>query len=372
MAAWLGNNLFTFILLVGFLLLLGFWLWLRYRMTVSKARFALATVVTIGACAAALLTFLSGPVAIQVANAVLRATKEATGFAWIPLLAETPGPFEMMLGFCSTIVAMFLIYKFSMRAIRAWGGPLTLSVNELAKLGQDGNLVLLARTELARIISGQQDKTVDNWRHEQREAPERPPQHQLARDVFQSAFTEAMFGDSAWRDRYNAWVGEIYTDAADTKPLWLFVFDEEPDKQQLQSRIDMITQDGGSLEQSMIFAIFDQGASDGRKIMKIGSVDVEVWPWRKLLKAGLKLTTYARDLIRRFDSETLGGTPATLKDTFVEAHVRNPNSKERDRKPLSEILSSWLTDSTRRHLAITGEYGEGKSTAMLARIMHHL
>jgi hypothetical protein len=371
MSAWLGNNLFALTLLVGFLLLLGLLLWLRYRMTVSKARFALATVATLGACAGALLTFLSGPVAIQVANAILNAAKEATGFAWIPLLADTPGPFAMGLGFCSTVVAVFLIYRFSTRAIRTWEGPVTLTVNELANQDQDNNLLLLVQAELARLISRRRDEKANpaaiNWQQRQREAPGVPAWHQLARDVFKSAHAEAVFNESSWHDRPEAWVGKMYTIGTDMKPLVLFVFDEEPDELQLQGRIGIIAGDGGSLSESKIFAIFKRGNSSSQKILTVGAVvDVEVWPFRKLLKDGLKLQTYARDLVKRFESEGQGGTTATLQATFVEAHVRKPKGKEHERKPLSEILSLWLADKTRRHLAITGEYGQGKSTAMLA------
>ena len=36
-----------------------------------------------------------------------------------------------------------------------------------------------------------------------------------------------------------------------------------------------------------------------------------------------------------------------------------------ERRPLSPLIEEWLADNTRRQLAITGEFGQGKSTAML-------
>ena len=75
--------------------MMGLWLWLRYQMAVSKARFALLTVLTLASCAAGLLTFLSGPVPLQIINAVLSGTKSVTGFDWIPnvfLMLREPLP----------------------------------------------------------------------------------------------------------------------------------------------------------------------------------------------------------------------------------------------------------------------------------------
>jgi hypothetical protein len=78
---------------------------------------------------------------------------------------------------------------------------------------------------------------------------------------------------------------------------------------------------------------------------------------------GLRLASYARALIKRFDTEPLGGTTATLRDTFVQAHIRQRDKARREQ--LDAVLTTWLLDSSRRQLVITGEYGQGKSTAML-------
>ena len=83
----------------------------------------------------------------------------------------------------------------------------------------------------------------------------------------------------------------------------------------------------------------------------------------QLLKSGLKLDNYVRDLLQRFNKDKLGGTNATLKETFVDPHVQRRGDSTR--YPLSTVLAEWLVDSSRRQLAITAEYGRGKSTAML-------
>jgi hypothetical protein len=47
------------------------------------------------------------------------------------------------------------------------------------------------------------------------------------------------------------------------------------------------------------------------------------------------LTTYARDLTRRFDKDVLGGTKATLRDTFVEAMSSRKDKRSANPFPTS-------------------------------------
>ena len=119
--AWLTDPTFAVALLVAFLVMMGLWLWLRYQMAVSKARFALLTVLTLASCAAGLLTFLSGPVPLQIINAVLSGTKSVTGFDWIPTFPDAPGAAAMAFGFVSTVLATLLIYRFATTAISIMG-----------------------------------------------------------------------------------------------------------------------------------------------------------------------------------------------------------------------------------------------------------
>ena len=88
---------FTLFLVITFLILLAILLWLRWKMAVSKARFALMTVLTMASCAAALLTFISGPIPIQILNAAVLATQKVTGLDWIPILPAEPGYFAASL-----------------------------------------------------------------------------------------------------------------------------------------------------------------------------------------------------------------------------------------------------------------------------------
>jgi hypothetical protein len=365
MSGWLFENPVAVLFLVLFLAALGYLLWLRYRIAVSKARFGLTAVATMAACVTALLTFLSGPFPIQLINIASR----ALGLSSIATASDGPGWFSGILAFLSTLLALWLIYRFSIKALESWDGPITVNVNELAKREQDNNLALLAFAELRRLAQLREDPIASDaavhWKQRQSEAPNTPAWHLFARDLFLAAYSEAQFADNGWRDRFQLWVGKIYVGhrLSDFTSLVLLVFEEEPTDQVIEERLDAFRADSGELAGSRIFAVFYEGTAKDIRIAKCTDTTVEILPRRFLLRKGLKLVGYARDLIRRFDVDPLGGTNATLKQTFVRAHVRQRGSD--DRRILSAVVSDWLNDTSRKHLAITGEYGQGKSTAML-------
>jgi hypothetical protein len=366
---WVTDNAITVVFFIGFVGALFYALRLRSKMASSKAHFALVVCATLTSCLIALLNFLSGSGPTQTGSKIISAMRYMTGTTQIASPREV-GWLIAGLGTVGTVLAFFFIFRFSIHAIRNWDGPVTVNVNELAKRDQDDSLRLLALAELKRLITLKPDPpasdTAVNWRQRQREAPSAPSWHELSRSLFESAFEEAVFNDHSWRDRLQSWVGEMYVfrpGASETSPLVLFVFEQEPDRETIEARIKLFIADGVTLDGVYLFGVFNSGATERERSVVIGDYPIQIWPRRSLLIKGLKLSTYARDLVRRFDSDVLRGTRATLRDTFVSPHVHRSGST--DRELLSEVIYGWLDDPSRRHLAITGEYGQGKSTAML-------
>ena len=361
---WISNNTLITLLVFLFFLTLGYAIWLRFKMAVSKARFALASLTALVTCFLSGMSLISGSVPLQITNAIL----SYLGGATVPVLAE--GTVSWFVGAILTTLVMVLIFQFSITTIRHWEGAVTVAVNDLAKECQDNNLALLAFAEFKRLALAKADPLASdvavNWQQKLTEAPTTPPWHKLAKELFEAVFSEALFAErGAWRDRFYVWVGEVYiSQSAETAPLLLFVFEDEPSDVELKARLDAYVADGASLLGAKVYAVYSSPSAETPRVLSVSDCQIEVWPRRALLRRGLKLTGYARDLIRRFDNDPLGGTTATLKDTFVEAHVARPGTDERRR--LSNVLTEWLKDNSRRHLAITGEYGQGKSTAMLA------
>jgi len=266
-----------------------------------------------------------------------------------------------------TALIAVLIFRFAVAAMSTWEGPVTVTVNELAKEHQDQGLLVLAYAEAKRIASGKEDRIASdaaiNWQQKLSDAPSSPSWHVFARELFDAAFPDASFAKKEWNETLKAWRGEYYTDLVKTVPLWLLVFENPPSSEELKSLLMGLDINAETLNDTKIFAVCNTSDSRTPHEVACGTTCINVWPRSALLKKGINLTEYARDLIRRFDAEPLGGTLATLKDTFVETHV--VQSGFDTRHLLTDVLSEWITEKGRRQLAITGEYGQGKSTAML-------
>ena len=361
---WIADHLFIVIIGSFAIFSTGYALWLRHQMATSKSRFALAVVGVLAAYAMAVLKLVTDPPhAISVSIPFIEL------FGLVPRPSTVDSLFLVLLAVGVSLIAIRYVYKFATTVIMNWEGPVTLSVSELVKQGQDNNIALLAFAEARRLMSFKPDPIVHdlaiNWQQKLPEPPSTPLWHELARDLFQAAFSETEIAANGWRDRHQAWVGRIYVgdSLSEPFPLFLLVCDEEPSRAELQKKIKSLLSDGALSPELKIFVVFHSDLSKCKRIMKVLDFELELWPRRTLLREGLRLANYARSLINRFEREPLGGTSATLKDTFVEAHVKVRNSTER--KLLPEVMSEWISDSSRRHLAITGEYGQGKSTAML-------
>jgi hypothetical protein len=114
------------------------------------------------------LSSLSGPTWLPVANVVLKAARESTELTWIPELAghaRAPCNGVRLLYNRLGDVSDLPVFRHSHQN---WDGPVTVTVNELAKQDQESNPVPLARAELIRRLSRQPDPVAGNaaanWR----------------------------------------------------------------------------------------------------------------------------------------------------------------------------------------------------------------
>jgi hypothetical protein len=266
------------------------------------------------------------------------------------------------------VTTTYAIIKITRETLRSWDGQVTYNLHELKLRGQENDLVLLATKEVMRLFHGQSDpvvgEAITNWEQKESEAPASPAWERFARELLLTAFAELEIPENGWRDRTNSWVGRIYTNTTSANKAALCVFNNSPSTNEINSRIGSLVAEEGLSASDYIFIVYDGNDTRVGESLSIQNLNVQIWSRRSLLRKGLKLWTYARDLLRRYDEDVLGGTGKTLSDTFVDAHVTS-DGNDKDRILLSDVLEEWVKDVSRRQLVITGDYGQGKSTAML-------
>ncbi|MEM6585096.1 MAG: NACHT domain-containing protein, partial [Pseudomonadota bacterium] len=365
MSDWTFETVALTVLGAAFLGLLGYVIWLRYRMRYSKAHFAFFVVTTQVLNLTTFLFFVSSPFT-ELVNSILT----AVGFE---ARLQSVGPWQIIPGLIATLIISVTISSFARAAIRNWEGPHTVAVNKLQSESRADDLMALAYAQAQVFAQRSKDPEAGAYARgrgtQTSEAPSRPSAHSLAQAAFQSAYSEAVFPDNAWRDASQSLVGEMYAGATANKvALFVMVFDEAPTRDDVAQRLAANFADAPIPTGARLFAVHSGDRGQEEEI-KVAEATVKVLSVDHLLRKHLNLTKYARELLTRFDEESVGGTDVKLANTFVPSRataLRSGAGAEEDPIDLRSMYEDWVAEDSRQHLLILGDYGQGKSTAMLA------
>ena len=110
------------------------------------------------------------------------------------------------------------------------------------------------------------------------------------------------------------------------------------------------------------------------------AADAYTFTLESLIIAALPLGRYKHAISHEFQQSCLPNTGFSVSEIFVPTRVRHhktskdeQDAKEQSTVDLDEYLVEWLNADKYRHIALLGEYGQGKSTAALElafRLLH--
>lgn len=352
----------------------------RLTMQFSKARFALTALSTACFVGCAGLSAAAGGAGALLASAAAA----ALGYDALSdnLVFPSSGAGSLVI-LSATVGLAWLILNFSGRVLREWEGPARVSEVELGREMRQNELIDLARYDAWLILTNRgrdplASTQVVDWKTDRRDPPTRKDDPEFLRELFVAWLSEAQIEDSGWRSASRAWVGHVWLNSSDqADDLMLLVFNAAPEPHDLAMRLRdskrLLRRDAST----QIFAVYPStpGEAPRREEHHLDGVSLELINSRFLLEEALELKRYARDLVQRFRSEKAGLTDATLAENYVDLDVA-PGSASRElseddaerpeaRMTVSELLGTLQDGAHQRHLALTGEYGQGKSTAML-------
>ena len=331
-------------------------------MKASKGRFALATVSAMFSClVAAFAASSSGLPAL-----VFSELSEVLGLGPLEVGGVSPFVAILLTGF-----ALFTIWRFSSTAIENWEAPARVSETKLAERNLHNNLSFLTYEQIKLFVKRQPDpiasEDISNWEKNLTELPKPTEMKDLLRSLFEAYKHEAEILDEGWRSENQLWVGEVFgVVKGNVSQFVAFIFNSPPTDDDLRIRIQKIQCESENIGSFRYFALYpsEDEVVDLSGSRYIDGVNVEVLSSRKMIFEGLDLNGYARKLLRMFNSTKVGGTNTTLRDSFVDIKITRQGS-DGVIDSLSKKLEQWVNTDTQAHLAITGEYGQGKSTALL-------
>jgi hypothetical protein len=266
---------------------------------------------------------------------------------------------------------MVLVYRFGVTTIKAWDAPPRVSEIDLAEKYLENNLAALTLEQIKLLSFGQKDRlasdTAVNWKEKTSETPRPTPTKDLLKDMLVSAVGEVRIQDDGWRDDGKLWVGKkLGLRSEETRPIIVFVCDNNPTKEELQNRFAELGNKYGGLDEFEFFAVYLSDGADRspNEDIEASGKRISVLSSRDMILKGLDLLNYAREIIDAFERTRVGGTLATLESSYVDLQV-DVVSKDGVPEDLSKQMTDWLAQDSGEHIALTGEYGQGKSTALL-------
>lgn len=194
--------------------------------------------------------------------------------------------------------------------------------------------------------------------------------HEQARDLVQLSNRSSSyeFKDNAWHDQAHCWIG-AHKGTGET--VVLACYDTQPNDSKLQKLFDHAAkvrhhQQHTSEHIEFIIAL-KEGDTD--QTTELNGHSLRTVSESRLLDDLVNFNDYFRDLRKRVEQDELTGSDLTLSQVYSESPFKLSKDDEA-LENLEAFLNTWLTENSQRHIALLGEYGQGKSTNSLMLSYH--
>jgi len=274
------------------------------------------------------------------------------------------------------LVVFFVAYAVHQifRVFHKWDGVVSVRQKELEDLYKRQTLLREGFEELVRRLQGAPSpQAYDTEGNRPKPPPVSAPEDSLAwRDQVRELITltwpsYAIDEDEGWHERAGCWVGQNTKTQATVGVLCPVTNPSDQDLVDFATYVQRLPETNGmSLE---LFAVtqaeqvHEQRPAAGHRIECISEA--------YLLDGLVDFSDYFRHIKRRVERDSLPDVDFEILDTYVPTRVRRSDGEVgEETQDLEHMLSQWAEERGQRHIALLGEYGQGKSTSMLVYSYH--
>ena len=282
----------------------------------------------------------------------------------------------------ATIAVMFYVHRVSLWSI-SWNGLSTTNAHEAKRSGIPVFFLSDGIQETYRFIRRRPPYPLYSGSEELssppalREPISALPYHVQVKELILGRWAEYIIDDSAWVEDSKCWYGE---DSSLVLPLLIVcaLDEQEPDLKRLRAQINH-----HSAEKNLkLIVVFERLSNKKIAKIKFSSLahDVAIYTFNELIEAMLPLARYKQDIEREFCQKKLANSEITIRETIVDTRVQVMAVSQNDQISNTSDLTSfrnyfqcWISRRDSQHIALLGDYGQGKSTAALEltyRILH--
>jgi hypothetical protein len=340
---------------LGCLGILAWYLWSRRY---ARSRFAFAGLAAITSLAVTAIMTLGG--ATTPWDAALAAFGYfVTGDFQPP---SSSGEGLILAVFIIGIVAFVIVWLH-----RNWDGPVTEEQAERDKAHRHPNLAQEGIAELLRVVRAAPESPIHQparWqdRGERLELPSEPVTFRdLVREAYCQRWPDTDIDPAdGWHHRGSFWLGQ---DKRTSSKVALVCSGPELTPEKHDQILQYLVRLGGI--SSTTCSVHQIRRNESDPVLQVG----DDWNFKSesldhLLDDMVDFGEYRERIRAQVEDQALPNSDLTLLQTYTPTRI-NVEDQEGDSVLLPEFLYPWLVEHDQRHLALLGEYGQGKSTSAL-------
>ncbi len=282
----------------------------------------------------------------------------------IKLTDASLSPLEAVLTALLLAGVFYLFYKVFLN----WNGCKSLAQHKQAQSGSTPNLLMDSALLLSRRTDKAEQLQAYNAEPEAQkrlDIPETLAWHERAKDLWLLNNRTYLFED--YDPAKHCWLGE----EKNTGALVLLVCQNDaPNTIELNTLKNYARQVASQRNTPHIEIISASAQPCRKKSRQDDTIQLCYTDQDKLLEKLVDFTDYFTDLNYRVERQTLVDSPFTLADCYTPSFYSTEKKGKRSQQSLESYIKDWLALSTRRQLAVLGEYGQGKSTSSLLLSYH--
>lgn len=259
------------------------------------------------------------------------------------------------------------------RTFIQWDGPISVRQHSMSRMHDSSTIINDGIVEVLRILHNKPAHDVY--------LPDEPTGIQLeletpsytrtwrddARELVELRCQQYVFDpDNGWHEKQSCWLG---SDMKTNYNVALMCCQKTPSETEISQFIDYVCALPSVSADNIEFIVAARTAEP--EVASVAGLNIRIEGEESLLNGLVDFTDYIVDIRRRVEKESLPDSELTVEKVYVPSRILSSDNVELS-DSLEDYLINWLKEAGQRHLAVLGEYGQGKSTGTLMFAYHLL
>ncbi|WP_413176483.1 NACHT domain-containing protein [Anabaena azotica] len=282
-------------------------------------------------------------------------------------------------GYGFLILLIVSLYLITSKRYQNWDGLKSIQQHQREQKSEDSGMLLEGIQEFQRILNG--NVTLEKYSEltpaqllnplEPSEDFISPAWEQQARELLRLSSSSYAIDPDGWHDKQRCWVGHNVDNG---KLFFLYPVQSQLSKQELERFVDYSKEIAHykNLQIDEIIVVFQENIHKSTSPTNLHKQYIRFETEQSLIENLVNFTDYRNDIRKRVLINKLPESDLVLDDVYVPSQLLMSKEDRANDNNVEDYLRKWLDEPSHRQIALLGEYGQGKSSAMLMLTYHLL